>query len=62
MENKKEAVKRLRAMALNLDSAGIYPSLKRIKAVLRTPVGLTYEEAGAVLRKLRSQFKSIRGG
>lgn len=27
-------------MALNLDSTGIYPSLKRIKAVLRTPVGL----------------------
>lgn len=62
LENKKEAVKRLRAMALNLDSAGVYPSLKRIKAVLRTPVRLTYEEAGAVLRKLRSQFKSIRGG
>ena len=62
LENKKQAVKRLRAMALNLDSTGVYPSLKRIKAVFRTPVGLTYEEAGAVLRKLRSQFKSIRGG
>ena len=60
LENKKEAVKRLRAMALNLDSAGVYPSLKRIKAVLRTPVGLTDEEASAVLRELRSQFKSKR--
>jgi hypothetical protein len=28
--------------------------------VLRTPVGLTHDEAGAVLRELRSQFKSIR--
>jgi hypothetical protein len=52
----------LRAMALNLDSTGVYPSLKRIKAALRTPVGLTYDEAGAVLRELRSQFKSIKGG
>ena len=62
LQNKKEAVKRLRAMALNLDSAGVFPSLKRIKSVLRTPVGLTYDEAGAVLRELRSQFKSIKGG
>ena len=53
METKKEAVKRLRATALNLDSTGLYPSLMRIKAVLRTPVGLTYDEAGAMLRELR---------
>ena len=62
LETKKEAVKRLRATALNLDSTGLYPSLMRIKAVLRTPVGLTYDEAGAMLRELRSQFKSIKGG
>jgi hypothetical protein len=49
-------------MALSLDSIGVYPSLKRIKAVSRTPVGLTNDEAGAVLRELRSQFKSIKGG
>lgn len=62
LENKKEAVKRLRATALNLDSTGLYPSLKRIKSVLRIPIGLTYDEAGAVLRELRSQFKSLKGG
>jgi hypothetical protein len=62
LEKKKEAVKRLRAMALSLDSTSIYPSLKRIKAVSRTPVGLTNEAAGTVLRELRSQFKSIKGG
>lgn len=60
LENKKEAVKRLRATALNLDSTGVYPSLKQIKAVLRVPVGLPYDEARAVLRDLRSQFKSKR--
>jgi hypothetical protein len=47
-------------MALNLDSAGVYPSLKRIEAALPTPVGLTNEEAATVLRDLRSQFKSKR--
>ncbi len=62
LENKAEAVKRLRAMALDLDSTGVYPSLKRIKAVSRTFVGLTNVEAGAVLRELRNQFKSIKGG
>jgi hypothetical protein len=62
LENKKQAVKRPRAVALNLDSTGAYPSLKRIKAVSRTPVGLSYDEACTVLRELRSQFKSIKGG
>jgi hypothetical protein len=60
LEKKKEAVKRLRATALTLDSTGVYPSLKQIKAVLRVPVGLPYDEACAVLRDLRSQFKSKR--
>jgi len=60
LENRKEAVKRLQATALNLDSTGVYPSLKQIKAVLRVPVGLPYDEACAVLRDLRSQFKSKR--
>ena len=60
MENKKEAVKRLRATALNLDSTGVYPSLKQIKPALRVPVGLPDDEARAVLRDLRSQFKSKR--
>lgn len=30
--------------------------------MFRTPVGLTYDEAGAVLGELRSQLKSIKGG
>lgn len=58
LEKRKEAVKRLRATALNLDSTGIYPSLKQIKTVLGVPVGLPDEETCAVLRELRSQFKS----
>ncbi len=62
LENKREAVKRLRATALRLDSTGVYPSLNRIKAALRMPVGLTYVEGATVLRALRSQFKSIKGG
>lgn len=62
LESKTEAVKRFRAMALNLDSTGVYPSLKRIKAVSRTFIGLTNVEAGDLLRELRSQFKSIKGG
>ena len=49
-------------MALDLDSQGIYPSLKRIKAVFGTAVRIDNVEGGAVLRDLRSQFKSIRGG
>jgi hypothetical protein len=61
LEKKKEAVKRLRAMALSLDPTGIYASLKRIKAVSRTPV-TTNEEVGTVFRELRSQFKSIKDG
>lgn len=60
LEKRKEAVERLRATALTLDSTGVYPSLKQIKAVLRVPVGVPYDEACAVLRNLRSQFKSKR--
>jgi hypothetical protein len=62
MEKKQEAAKRLRALAFDLDSQGIYPSLKRIKAVFGTSLGVDNSEGSAILRDLRSQFKSLRGG
>jgi len=62
LEKKKEAAKRVRAMAFHLDSAGVYPSRKQIKAAFSNPIGLNNSEIGAVLDELRSQFSSIKSG
>ena len=59
MEKKKEAVKRLRATAPRFNRRK--PS-QADKSRVPTPVGLTYDEAGTVMRELGSQFKSIKAG
>jgi len=38
------------------------PFPKANKSRVSNPVGLSYDEACTVLRELRSQFKSIKGG
>jgi hypothetical protein len=59
LKRKEEAAVRLREVALQLLSKGIYPSFKRIQRTLNGPCGLSPQAAGDVLRELRRKLKLV---
>lgn len=59
LKRKEEAAVRLREVALQLLSKGMYPSFKRIQRTLNGRCGLSPEEAGDVLRELRRELNLI---
>jgi hypothetical protein len=59
LKRKEEAAVRLREVALQLLSKGIYPSFKRIQRTLNGPCGLSRQAAHDVLRELRRELKLV---
>lgn len=59
LKRKVEAAVRLREVALQLLSKGMYPSFKRIQRTLNGPCGLSPQAAGDVLRELRRELKLV---